>query len=66
MPGAQALSVQQWALVLTERVVGADAEQLGATSAVGPVGVVLLVVVVAAAVAYAGRRLRLLRLTSEG
>ena len=65
VPGAQALSVQQWSLVLTERIVGAAAQPLGATSAVGPVGVVLLVVLVALCAWGAGHRLRSLRLTSD-
>ena len=65
VPGAQALSIQQWALVLTERIVGPRAEQLGADSAVGGIGPVLLVVVVVAATWYAGRRLRTIRLTSD-
>lgn len=65
VPGAQALSIQQWALVLTERVVGPRAEELGADSAVGGIGPVLLVTVVVGATWYAGRRLRTLRLTSD-
>ena len=65
VPGAQALSIQQWSLVLTERIVGERAEQLGATSAVGPVGLVLLTCVVVAATWGAGHRLRSLRLTSD-
>ena len=65
VPGAQALSVQQWALVLTERIVGPRAEQLGADSAVGGVGVVLLIAVVVGATWYAGQRLRTIRLTSD-
>ena len=65
VPGAQALSIQQWALVLTERIVGARAEELGADSAVGGTGLVLLVAVVVGATWYAGRRLRTLRLTSD-
>ena len=65
VPGAQALSIQQWALVLTERIVGARAEELGADSAVGGIGIVLLVTVVVGATWYAGHRLRTLRLTSD-
>ena len=65
VPGAQALSIQQWALVLTERIVGPRAEQLGADSAVGGVGVVLLIAVVVGATWYAGQRLRTIRLTSD-
>jgi ABC-2 type transport system permease protein len=66
VPGAQALSIQQWALAITERIIGAPAEQLGATSAVGlGTAVALLLVVTAGATWYAGRRLRTIRLTSE-
>ena len=65
VPGAQALSIQQWALVLTERIVGPRAEELGADSAVGGIGIVLLVTVVVGATWYAGHRLRTLRLTSD-
>jgi ABC-2 type transport system permease protein len=66
VPGAQALSIQQWSLAVTERIVGAPAEELGATSAVGlATAVVLLVVVTAGATWYAGRQLRTIRLTSE-
>jgi ABC-2 type transport system permease protein len=65
VPGAQALSIQQWALAVTEQIVGAPAERLGVTSAVGLVGVPLLVVVTLGATWYAGHRLRTIRLTSE-
>lgn len=65
VPGARALSIQQWALALTERVVGDPAERLGATSAVGLEGLPLLVAVVVGCTWYAGRRLRTLRLTSD-
>jgi ABC-2 type transport system permease protein len=66
VPGAQALSVQQWALAITERIIGAPAEQLGATSAVDlGTAVALLLIVTVSATWYAGRRLRTIRLTSE-
>lgn len=66
VPGAQALSIQQWALAITERIVGAPATQLGATSAVGlGAALVLLVVVTVGALWYAGQRLKTIRLTSE-
>lgn len=66
VPGARAVSIQQWALAITERIVGPDAEQLRIISAVSlPVGVVLLVVVTAGAVWYAGWRLRSLRLAAD-
>jgi ABC-2 type transport system permease protein len=66
VPGAQALSIQQWALAITERIIGAPAEELDATSAVGlGPAVVLLVLVTGGATWYAGRRLKTIRLTSE-
>jgi ABC-2 type transport system permease protein len=66
VPGAQALSIQQWSLAITQRVIGPEAHSLGATSAVGlTTAVVLLVVVIAGATAYAGWRLRSIRLTTE-
>ncbi len=50
VPGAQAVSVQQWSLALTHSIVGARAADLSVTSAVGlPTGLILLVVVTAAA-----------------
>ena len=66
VPGAQTLSIQQWSLALTEKVVGADAEQLGVTSAVSlGAAVPLLLVVILGSTWYAGWRLRTLRLTSD-
>jgi ABC-2 type transport system permease protein len=66
VPGAQTLSVQQWALAITQWIVGAPAERLGVTSAVGLApAVVLLVLVTGGAIWYAGRRLQTIRLTSE-
>jgi ABC-2 type transport system permease protein len=66
VPGAKALSVQQWALAVTAKVVGAPAADLGVTSAVGLTpAAVLLVVVTAAATWFAGHRLRSLRITGE-
>jgi ABC-2 type transport system permease protein len=66
VPGAQALSIQQWSLAVTERVVGAEAAPLGVTSAVGlGTAATLLVLATAGAVWSAGRRLRTIRLTSD-
>jgi ABC-2 type transport system permease protein len=66
VPGAQTLSIQQWALAITEKVVGSDAEQLGITSAVSlGAAVPLLLVVIVGSTWYAGWRLRSLRLTSD-
>ena len=66
VPGAQALSIRQWALAITERIVGADAAQWGISSAVElRVAVPLLVVVIVGGPAYAGFRLRRLRLHSD-
>ena len=65
VPGAQVLSIQQWALAITEKIVGSSEGPLfGVGSAVSfGTGVALLAVVVAACTWYAGVRLRRLRLT---
>jgi len=67
VPGAQALSIQQWSLALTEKVIGSTAAlDLNIDAAVGlPTGLVLLVVVSVGATVYAGQRLRSLRFTHE-
>ena len=67
VPGAQALSIQQWALSITEAVLGtATASRLDVEAAVGvTTGAVLLLLVVVGSTWYAGRRLRSLRLTSD-
>ena len=66
VPGAQTLSIQQWALAITEKVVGEGAEPLGVTSAVGLAAAIpLLLVVIVGSTWYAGWRLRTLRLTSD-
>lgn len=66
VPGAQALSIQQWALAITEKVVGARADELDVTSAVSlGTAVPLLLVVIVGSTWYAGWRLRSLRLTSD-
>jgi ABC-2 type transport system permease protein len=66
VPGAQALSIQQWSLALTEKIIGRPAEELGINAAVNlPTGLVLLVVVTAGATVLAGQQLRSLRFTSE-
>jgi ABC-2 type transport system permease protein len=63
-PGARALSVRPWALTLTERVLGPAAKPLDVAAAVAlPVGVLLLVLTTVLATAYAGWRLRGLRIT---
>jgi ABC-2 type transport system permease protein len=66
VPGAQVLSIQQWALAITEKVIGSPAATLGVSSAVNfGAGVTLLSVVVVACTWYAGSRLRMLRLTGS-
>ena len=68
LPGAQALSIQQWSLAVTRAIVGVDrADELELTAAVRPqVAMVLLLVVLVGATYLAGRRLRSLRLTFAG
>jgi ABC-2 type transport system permease protein len=66
VPGAQALSIQQWSLAITAKVVGSRADALNVTSAVSlGAAVPLLVLLAAGSTWYAGRRLRSLRLTSD-
>ena len=67
VPGAQKVSVQQWALALTEHVVGTDvADRLSITAAVGlGAAIPLLVVVAIGSTWLAGHRLRSLSLTGE-
>ena len=66
VPGAQALSVQQWALSVVVEVLGHEATLLGLESAVsftsGLIGLGLVTVV---ATVYAGRRLQTLRLHDD-
>jgi ABC-2 type transport system permease protein len=65
VPGAQALSIQQWSLALT-RIVVDGAEELAVTAAVRPeVALPLLAIVGVGATVLAGSRLRSLRLTGE-
>jgi ABC-2 type transport system permease protein len=66
VPGAQALSVQQWGMSITEKIIGAPSVELNATSPVAlPTALVLLAVVTVGATVYAGYRLRSIRLTSD-
>lgn len=61
VPGAQALSIQQWSLAVAEQV-----DFSAASSAVDfGTGLVLLLVVTIGATAYAGRRLQTLRLGDD-
>ena len=65
VPGAQALSVQQWSMALVVALVDSPAQR-GVDSAVGlGAGVILLAVVTVGSTALAGSRLRSLRLTGE-
>lgn len=66
VPGAQVLSIQQWALAVTEWILGADAQHLGVSAAV-TVGTAVpcLVAVTVGAAVYAGHRLRALRVSSS-
>lgn len=64
VPGAQALSIQQWSLAVVQRVLGDSAASLGVEAAVGfGEALVLLTAVTVIATGYAGRRLQTLRLT---
>ena len=66
VPGAQALSIQQWSLAVTEAVIGDNAERLGVGSAVDfSTAAILLLLVSVASIWYATRRLRTIRLGDE-
>jgi ABC-2 type transport system permease protein len=66
VPGAQTLSVQQWALAVTAAVLGDRASPLNVSSAVSlAVAVAFLAVLILGSTWYAGWRLRSLRLTSD-
>ena len=66
VPGARALSVQQWSLSFTELVLGDRAPGLGVDAAVGwQAGLALLLVVVLGGTFTAVQRLRSIRLTSD-
>jgi ABC-2 type transport system permease protein len=64
VPGAQALSVQQWSLAVVQQVLGGSARRLEVQSPVGfGTAVILLALVAIAATFYAGRRLQTLRIS---
>ena len=66
VPGAQVLSIRQWALAISERILGADAAPLGVQAAVSlGAAVPLLLAVTIGAALYAGVRLRGLKLTTN-
>jgi len=66
VPGAQALSIQQWATAVLKQVFGDGAYSLGIGAAVEfTTGLVALIVVTLAATGYAGRRLQTLRLNDD-
>ncbi len=66
VPGAQALSIQQWSLAVTQRVMGVGADPLGPASAVDlGTGVVLLLVAAVGGTWLAGARLRTLALHGD-
>ncbi len=66
VPGAKVLSIRQWALAISERILGSDAAPLGIDAAVSlGAGVALLLAVTVGATIYAGARLRGLRLTTS-
>jgi len=66
VPGAQTLSVQQWALSVVVEILGYESTLVGLESAVSfTTGIVALVAVTVAATAYAGRKLQTLRLSDD-
>ncbi len=66
VPGAQTLSIQQWALAITEKMLGDQAQSLGVESAVGfGTGIILLAIVTGGGLAYTGYRLRSIRISGD-
>jgi ABC-2 type transport system permease protein len=66
VPGAQALSIQQWSLAVTQKVMGSNAAAFDVDSAVNfPAAVILLLILIVSATFYAGYRLRSIRLTAD-
>ena len=70
VPGAQALSIQQWALAITQKIVGSHSPDGHVSDVVNsavnlPVAIVLLVLVSVGATVYAGNRLSSIRLTTS-
>ena len=66
VPGARAISIQQWALAATEWIFEDAASDASMSSAVGGVtGVVLLLAVTIGSTVYATHRLRSLRIGSD-
>ncbi|MCW2956261.1 MAG: hypothetical protein JWO69_1130 [Thermoleophilia bacterium] len=66
VPGAQALSIQQWSLATTELLVPGHAADAGIDPAVGSIGAWLVVAIVVLATWQATQRLRSIRLTDAG
>ncbi len=65
-PGAQTLSVQQWASSVVVQILGDRASLLGVEAAVSfTTGLILLLVVTVGATVYAGWRLQTIRLNDE-
>jgi len=65
VPGAQAVSIQQWSLALTDRIVGSRLAELDVRPAVElTTAVPLLLAVLIGCTWYAGTRLRSIRLSS--
>jgi len=65
VPGAQSLSIQQWSLAATEQAFEAQARAAEIDAAVGGIGVVLLVALVAGGTWFATQKLRSLRINSD-
>jgi ABC-2 type transport system permease protein len=63
VPGARTLSIQQWAMSLTDRLVSGDAAATIEATVQPLVAVILLLVVTVGATWFAGQRLRSLTLT---
>lgn len=65
VPGAQALSIQQWSLATATKLLPVDSRHAGIDPAVGGVGIVLLIAVVVGGAWLATHKLRTVRITGE-
>jgi ABC-2 type transport system permease protein len=65
VPGVQAVSVQQWSLAATELLLGDHAARAETSTAVGDIGLLLLIGLFVGATWLATRRLRVLRIAGD-
>ncbi|MCW2921148.1 MAG: transporter permease [Thermoleophilia bacterium] len=66
VPGIRTLSVQQWSITVTDRLVGDHASEAGLDPSVGSIAIFLFLAVVVGSTWQATRRLRTIRLGDDG